>query len=137
MIYIADDTLYNLELYKSVLGDDFKIKTFLTGEKLLKALEKNIPKLIILDYNMPGLNGIETLKKIRKSFKNIPVIICSAEDINQFRKEAQKYKIVDIVKIPLRTNDFLDTVKVVLGDMEPIEKLSNLTKKLPFYTNGK
>jgi len=135
MIYIADDTPVNLELYKSVL-DNFEIKTFLNGTDLLKAIDEKTPKLIILDYNMPELSGIETLKEIRKTLKGIPVIMCSAENINDFREDAQKYNVIDIINIPIRTSDFLDTVKVALGDMDSFEKLAKLTKKLPFY-NGK
>lgn len=49
-----------------------------SGKEGLSALKKEAPHLIILDYLMPGMDGVETLKEIRKINKNIPVIMFTA-----------------------------------------------------------
>lgn len=48
------------------------------GREALKALQTKGPDVVVLDYLMPEMDGVETLKKIRKINKNIPVIMFTA-----------------------------------------------------------
>ena len=48
------------------------------GNAAIEAIKKNVPDIIVLDYMMPGMDGIETLKEIRKTRKKIPVIMFTA-----------------------------------------------------------
>lgn len=80
---VEDNEHYSMLLYLR-LQDKFnlKITTFATGEKCLNSLQEN-PDLIILDYSLPGINGLNTLQKIRAVNSKVPVIIISAQSSPQ------------------------------------------------------
>jgi len=57
----------------------YSVRVAENGQEAIKCIEKKIPDIILLDINMPVLNGIETLKHIRANYGNIPVIMITAE----------------------------------------------------------
>ena len=64
--------------------DHFRLQAFNTGEAGLVGLQKQEFDLAILDIMLPGMNGIEVLKEIRKT-SDIPVIMLSAVTASSFR----------------------------------------------------
>jgi signal transduction histidine kinase len=86
MILIVDDKQENLfSLQKLLQIHDFKVDTALSGEEALKKILKNFYALIILDVQMPGMDGFEVAEAISgygKS-KDIPIIFLSAVKINK------------------------------------------------------
>lgn len=83
-VFIADDDTDDVYLVKSALGqlvEDVNIKHFLNGRELLRGLneEHELPNFVLLDLNMPILDGKETLRQIRRNnqLRNLPVIILS------------------------------------------------------------
>jgi CheY-like chemotaxis protein len=84
--YLLTDTFISLQL-------DYHFKQLKDGKELinyLSEIQKNLerlPDMIILDYNMPKMNGLETLKKLRTfpEFKHIPVIIYSTSNNQQLK----------------------------------------------------
>lgn len=92
------------------------------GEAALEMLDKNfhnniIPHLIILDLNMPRLNGTETLRTLKQDnrFKNIPVIIYSTS-INPFEKDACMQLGADsFITKPTSLQESMDNAGIFLG----------------------
>lgn len=82
MIWCVDDdnTIRDLEVY-TLEQTGFQAKGFADGISMLKALESEMPELIILDIMLPELDGVEILKKIRadQRYKNIPIIMATAK----------------------------------------------------------
>lgn len=58
------------------------------GKELLLLMDQTIPDVVILDYQMPGLSGIDTSRLIRDKFRNVKVIILSMFDDEQFVEKA-------------------------------------------------
>ena len=80
-IIIADDHPLFLEGLQSVLEKKEGLKVVATvanGRQLIDCLQKNIPDIVLLDLNMPQLDGIETLKIIKKQFPKIKVIVLTS-----------------------------------------------------------
>ena len=76
-ILAVDDENAVLELIKNTLEkEDFEVAVAPEGESALAIVNKHTPSLVILDVNMPGMNGIEVLRQIREK-TNIPVIMLS------------------------------------------------------------
>jgi len=81
-IFVVDDNRSNLVIANDALQGYYKVITFDSGARLLSVLEKLIPDLILLDVQMPEMNGYEVLEKIKSDsrFENIPVIFLTALD---------------------------------------------------------
>ena len=70
-ILAVDDSPANLTIVREVLKDRYKVNVVTSGEQALKFLEKKEPDLILLDVCMPGMDGIETMKRINMLLKDI------------------------------------------------------------------
>ena len=57
----------------------YRVRMALNGEEALNLVEQEIPDIILLDINMPVMDGIDTLKNIRKKHQTLPVIMITAE----------------------------------------------------------
>lgn len=82
-LLIVDDDPTNRELLaRRVKRMGYSTRTLASGEELLKILETERSDLVLLDYMMPGLSGLETLQKMKDSarLRTIPVIMLSASD---------------------------------------------------------
>ncbi|MBN2350860.1 MAG: response regulator [Bacteroidales bacterium] len=113
MIFFVDDDkmMLNLMEYTFKCRDGFNVESYFSGEDCVKNLNQN-PDLIVLDYilgedDSKFMSGLETLKKIKKFDRHIPVIILSREKdeglIDEFIKlGAKKYVVKD--------NFFIDTL---------------------------
>jgi DNA-binding response OmpR family regulator len=80
-IMVVDDTQANLKLLQEMLqAKGYQVLTFLCGATALKAAAKNPPDLILLDINMPEMNGFEVCERLKADevLKDIPVIFISA-----------------------------------------------------------
>ena len=98
-ILMIDDDKVSLTTAKGVLGDDYKLIAVLDGMQGLKYLEKNECDLILLDINMPEMNGFEVYEKIRenKRLENIPVIFLTADNDTETETRCFKEGAVDFI----------------------------------------
>ena len=102
-IFIVDDAKSNLEVYSSALADTYTVFTLDSALRLLKMLERVIPDLILLDVEMPDMDGYEALAKIKSDerFKNIPVIFISAHVGATKETRGMELGAVDYIKKPV------------------------------------
>jgi putative two-component system response regulator len=80
IIFLVDDNMANLTAGKTMLKDHYDVFSMPSGSKLFEMLEKITPDLILLDIEMPEMNGYETLKKLKTEKKkhDIPVVFLTA-----------------------------------------------------------
>ena len=97
LIYIADDNKFHSFVLQLRLSEllDRTVKVFNNAEDCLKAMV-NSPSLVILDYYMNGydpdkMNGIDALKKIKKTNPDVPVIMLSGITNVSVKEQASKY----------------------------------------------
>lgn len=81
-IVAVDDSIIILKMLTKVLGEDYDLHAFSVGKRALKFLEEHTPDLIILDIDMPEINGYEMLKIIREKphLKGVPVIFLTSNN---------------------------------------------------------
>ncbi len=101
----------NLEL----IGN-YEVISMTEGENGLSAAQLHKPDLILLDIMMPGTNGLEVLKKIRKDnkTKSIPVIILTAKDDEDSRLRAENLCISDYIMKPFGIDELKSKIENVL-----------------------
>ncbi|MFZ5758343.1 MAG: response regulator [Thermodesulfobacteriota bacterium] len=78
-ILLVDDEESIHLLYREELEEEgYEVHSALSGEDALEKLHILTPDLVILDINMPGMNGIDVLRKMKEIDQNLPVILSSA-----------------------------------------------------------
>jgi putative two-component system response regulator len=92
-ILIVDDEVQNLELLNQILKDDYKLVFAKNGEKALQAVEKHKPSLILLDVEMPVMDGYEVCSHLKRNTNsaNIPVIFVTSH--SKMREEARGFEV--------------------------------------------
>src|SRR5574344_1236478 len=93
---VDDDSSIRFVLERALTQEGFDCKTFEDGESVLKAINKEIPEVIISDIRMPGIDGLEMLQEIHKIKPEIPVIITTAHSdlssaVNSYKNGSFEY----------------------------------------------
>ena len=92
-VLLADDSVLILEWLQDTLGLNKQVEivgSFKNGIDTLKALKTLKPDLAIVDFKMPGLNGLEVLKEIRKENKILKFIILTYYSLDNYRQVAMQ-----------------------------------------------
>lgn len=112
-ILIIDDDIMNLKMAKTVLEKaGYKVDMQRSGALGIKALKEKKADLVLLDIEMPDMDGIQTLENIRmeKELEEIPVIFLTASADTENVIQASKLGVVDYVKKPFLMNELLKRV---------------------------
>lgn len=124
LILIGEDDLDDQEFLKETftsIDPSFSIVFAANGSEILNYLEKNshqhLPCLILLDYNMPGLNGVEILKELksREHFNAIPKIIWSTSRSTNYRDVCLQLGAHEYLVKPSNVNDLVETCRYMLS----------------------
>ena len=104
-IMVVDDEENIRFLYKEELEDEgFSVELAKNGEEALEKFPDFKPDLITLDIKMPGMNGIEVLKRIREQDRKLPIVLCSAygeykQDFTTWASDAYVVKCADLTEL--------------------------------------
>lgn len=117
IIFVVDDNGTNLAATKAVLGDAYIVYTMSSGEKCLNLLDKVTPHLILLDIDMPEMDGFEVLAAIKAHpvHHAIPVIFLTAITDKTFEYKGRDMGAIDFIRKPFSALSFLARVKAHLG----------------------
>lgn len=110
-ILICDDEEGVRESLKLILEDNYDLDFAATGTEALVKIKNNSPSIVILDIKMPKMNGLETLKEIKKTSPNTKVIIASGYQSVETAQEAIKFGASDYVVKPFESKSLLETIK--------------------------
>lgn len=116
-ILIIDDNENLLEITQHILSDaGFEIDTMENIQDALQIINTIQYDLVIIDYMMPFMNGLEASKWIRKKLPNIKILIISGyTDWEIFKQDVKKVSEVPILPKPFKGTKLLATVKDLLG----------------------
>ena len=109
-ILVVDDEDSIHLLYREELEEQgFEVHSAMSGEDALKILATLKPNLIILDINMPGMNGIDVLRKIKEMDSTMPVILSSA--YQEFKQDLSTWASEDFI---VKSADMSELIESVL-----------------------
>jgi pilus assembly protein CpaE len=115
-ILIADDIEETRNVIKKIFSmntDDFEVVGEASdGEQVLKLIPKVKPDLILMDINMPILNGLETTERITNEFPSVIVIIMSVQGESEYLKKAMFYGAKEYIIKPFSYENLIDTIKI-------------------------
>jgi len=115
-IFLVDDNIVNLNTGKNALQHKYTVITIPSGEKLFASLKKLKPDLILLDIQMPGMSGYDTIKglKLNPDTANIPVIFLTAKNANEDELTGLSLGAVDYITKPFSPPILLKRVELHL-----------------------
>ncbi|PIQ27210.1 hybrid sensor histidine kinase/response regulator [bacterium (Candidatus Blackallbacteria) CG17_big_fil_post_rev_8_21_14_2_50_48_46] len=116
-ILLVDDTPANLKVLSEILkSSHYGVRAVPSGKMALKAVSLSAPDLILMDINMPDMNGYELCRKLKSSpdFGQIPVIFISALDDVEDKVNAFREGGVDFISKPFQIEEVLMRVKTHL-----------------------
>lgn len=129
-ILIVDDLLINRLVLKRMLENHgFEVDETDSGEACLEYLKKLLPDLIFMDIVMPGIDGLETTRRIKAMDidKDIPIIACSANAYEEDKDNARNAGCIDYVDKPIH----VEYLHKVLEKHLPIRWLMEADDKTP------
>ncbi len=110
-ILIVDDEESIRRSLQGILSDEgFSVLQARTGEETLAIVAEEMPGLVLLDIWMPGMDGIETLKRIKESFPQIQVVMISGHGNIELAVKATKFGAFDFIEKPLSLDKIILTV---------------------------
>ncbi len=131
-ILIIDDTPAELKLLNGLLkAEGYKVRLIPDGKTALNAIDNKPPALILLDINMPDMNGYEVCKKLKSSPKtrDIPIIFLTANTEIEDIAKGFKLGAVDYVTKPFNSDELLVRIKTHLQLTLFREKIIDLNAK--------
>ena len=129
-ILIVDDEPSILQSLSGLLSDEgFEVLTAANGYEALKIVDTKFPDLVLLDIWMPGIDGIETLKEIKKNNPYIQVIIISGHGTIETAVKATKLGAFDLIEKPLSIDKIIVAINNALNFRRLEEENKYLRKK--------
>lgn len=112
-ILVVDDEEGLRLLYKEELEDEgWAVSLASSGEESLKMLDHELSDLVLLDIKMPGMDGVEVLRRVKEKWKDLPVILCTAyphykHDFGTWASDAYVIKSSDLTELKQVIKDIL------------------------------
>ena len=129
-ILIVDDETSILQSLEGILSDEgFETIGVESGAQALEKVGEVVPDLVLLDIWMPGMDGIETLEKIKKSYPNLQVVMMSGHGTIETAVKATKMGAYDFIEKPLSLEKILLCVNNALDHYRLEEEISILREK--------
>ena len=113
-VLIVEDNEKNMKLARDVLqAKGYKTLEAVSGEDGGKLAKQHVPDLVLMDIQLPGINGIEAFKQLRADTKTarIPVVALTASVTPTDRSAINAAGFDAFVSKPINLKEFLDTVK--------------------------
>ncbi|MEK7220917.1 MAG: response regulator [candidate division NC10 bacterium] len=122
-ILVVDDEEAIRLLYREELSEaGYQVQVAASGSEALRMAQQSRPDLMTIDIKMPGMDGIELLRKVREIYRDLPIIICTAygdfkRDFGTWASDAYLTKSADLAELE-------DKIRELLGRPSHGEKTS-------------
>ena len=132
-VALVDDDMMNLKVAKRILNNsDIDVTTFSSGEELMAFVRYSRPDLILLDLNMPGMDGFDTLKALQRQsaeVAEIPVVFLTSEDDTDTEKKALGLGALDFIRKPFIPEILTIRVKLTAEQLKLQKRISDEVDK--------
>jgi putative two-component system response regulator len=138
LIIMVDDNPANLRIGKNVLSEKYVVATAPSAEKLFSLLETNLPDMILLDVDMPEMNGHDAIKilKSKPETRNIPVIFLTARIESDDEFVGLSLGAIDYITKPFQPPLLLKRIEIHLLLVSQRKKLEKQAIELLDFNNN-
>ncbi len=126
-ILVVDDEATNLLIIEELLNDDYELKCLELGTQVKDALLEFLPDIILLDINMPVMDGYEVCSwlKEQSEYEHIPVVFVSAKDSIDERMHGYEVGGYDYITKPFDCTELSAKIGIIIKNMNEIGSLKN------------
>ena len=129
-ILVVDDELGARESLEIILEDEYQVLSVGGGQEALDAIKRVPVNLILLDVNMPDMDGLAVLRKIKQLDEEMDVIMISALNLARKAVDAIKLGAYDYITKPYEPEDILSTVNRVISKQKLCKELDLLRREV-------
>ncbi|WP_407176044.1 response regulator FixJ [Bradyrhizobium sp. STM 3562] len=130
-VYVIDDDEAMRESLDFLLNSaGYDVSLFETGINFLKALPQLEFGCVVSDVRMPGLDGIELLKRVKADHSSFPVLIMTGHGDVPLAVEAMKLGAVDFLEKPFEDDRLIAMIDTALRQAEPAARNEALTQEI-------
>ncbi len=114
-VLIVEDNPLNMELVIEILlSRGFTADGVATGEEALKSVDGNNYDLVLMDIELPGINGIETTRKIKSGKKNLPIIALTSFAMKGDRERFLSAGFDDYLSKPIDIIELINKINIYI-----------------------
>jgi len=140
-ILIIDDNIDDRTLYKRALSEALgslpQFEEAGTGEHGLESISKNSPSCVLLDYSLPGHNGIEVLKRIRAKHPYLPVIMLTGQGNETVAVRSMKEGAQDYIAKSSITSEMMERIiRASIGHCALEKRINEQRTSLEIFTRA-
>jgi len=131
VLLVDDEETFVQTLSKRLKMRDLKSDTVYDGSQAIDFVNDNEPDVMVLDLKMPGIDGMEVLRRVKKMYPNIQVIILTGHGTDRDEDESRRLGVFDYLKKPVDIEVLVDRIKAAYH-----EKLENTMAAAAFAEAG-
>jgi len=114
-ILLVDDDIDNLNLLSMLLeSEGFDVSTASSGIKALETLKHDKFRMMITDFNMPGINGVELATKVKEQRSDMRIVLATGADLSKIVEAAANAGISELFSKPIEFQRFLAAIRTSL-----------------------
>ncbi|MDP3017072.1 MAG: sigma-54 dependent transcriptional regulator, partial [Deltaproteobacteria bacterium] len=129
-ILVVDDEPGARQSLEVILEDDYRVLSAESGREALEVLQRESIDLILLDVNMPDMDGLEVLRKIKEQDDEMDVIMVSALNLARKAVDSIRLGAYDYITKPYEPEDILSTVHRVISKQKLHRELDFLRREV-------
>lgn len=115
ILVVDDEKNIRLMLDQALSTSGYTVTTAIDGEHALQKVQESTPDMVLLDMKMPGMDGIEVLRRLRQTHEAVPVVMITAHGTVETAVEAMKLGAVDYLRKPFAPDEIRAIVAKVLN----------------------
>ena len=118
LIFIVDDNDSNLTVLAGIFENDYKVLTMPSATKMFNLLTKKIPDIILIDVEMPDINGFTAISMLKENedWKNIPTIVVTGWVTEEIKAQAKSLGAFGVISKPFSIQEIKDSVSKCLSE---------------------
>lgn len=119
ILVVDDDESISDYLRRGLTYEGYGVRTAATGEEALSLAREQTPDLVILDWMLPGVSGLEVLKRLKAADQSLPVMMLTAKDAPADQVQGLETGADDYVVKPVRFEVLVARIRARLRSREP------------------
>lgn len=131
VLLVDDEETFVQTLSERLKMRDLKSDTVYDGNQAIDFVDENEPDVMVLDLKMPGIDGMEVLRRVKKMYPNIQVIILTGHGTDRDEEESRRLGVYDYLKKPVDIEVLVGRIKAAYK-----EKLQNTMAAAAFAEAG-